>query len=354
MAIKNHHSNQTGAARGRPTIADLATASGVSVATVDRVLNRRLPVRETTARRVLEAAEALGYHAAPLLRSRVEETGLSLRPGFLLQKQSSAFYQGLAAALVQACETRLNRRPRIDYVGDLDPQAITGRMREMATEVDSLGVVSVDHPHVTEEIRRLSTNGMPVFTLLSDLSAPDRAGYIGLDPRKAGRTAAWAITRMARAPGAVAIFVGSHRYFDHDTREISLRSYLREHAPAFTLLEPLVDLEEPAVAYEVALTLMERRSDLVGIYSTGLGTEGIIQAIRETGRAGQQIFVCNELTTATRAGLIDGIVDMVIGTPAAAVADRVVEAMIAAPNAPDRFNAAQMMIPFDLFGPENI
>ena len=34
----------------RPTITDLARISGVSVATVDRVLNNRLPVREETAR----------------------------------------------------------------------------------------------------------------------------------------------------------------------------------------------------------------------------------------------------------------------------------------------------------------
>ncbi len=38
----------------RPTITDLARISGVSVATVDRVLNSRLPVREETARRVYE------------------------------------------------------------------------------------------------------------------------------------------------------------------------------------------------------------------------------------------------------------------------------------------------------------
>ena len=40
----------------RPTIADLADAAGVSIATVDRVLNRRHPVKETTALRVFEAA----------------------------------------------------------------------------------------------------------------------------------------------------------------------------------------------------------------------------------------------------------------------------------------------------------
>ena len=36
----------------RPTIDDLAQAAGVSVATVDRVLNGRPNVREGTARRV--------------------------------------------------------------------------------------------------------------------------------------------------------------------------------------------------------------------------------------------------------------------------------------------------------------
>jgi len=41
----------------RPTVSDLAGAAGVSVATVDRVLNQRHPVREGTADRVLRAAE---------------------------------------------------------------------------------------------------------------------------------------------------------------------------------------------------------------------------------------------------------------------------------------------------------
>ena len=44
----------------RPTVSDVAKKAGVSVATVDRVLNRRAPVKGETARRVLDAAQALG------------------------------------------------------------------------------------------------------------------------------------------------------------------------------------------------------------------------------------------------------------------------------------------------------
>ncbi len=343
-------------ARRRPTIADLAEAAGVSVATVDRVLNRRHPVRDATARRVLEAAENLGYHATSLLRSRLQEQPKPGRMGFLLQRESSPFYQQLAGHLEAAALSLAGpeSRPVIEFVGDLDATTIVLRMRAMSRRVDALALVSVDHPRVTEEIDRLRSHGIPTFTLLSDLSAPSRAGYIGLDARKAGRTAAWAITRLAKRPGAVAIFVGSHRYLDHDTREISLRSYLREHAPGFGLLEPLVDLEQPSVAYDAALTLLRRHPELVGIYSAGGGTDGIVQALIEAGRAADVVLVGNELTPAIRSALIDRVVDLVIATPTATLAERAVRRMLDAVHQPSTPAPGQILLPFELYGPENI
>jgi LacI family transcriptional regulator len=328
----------------------------VSVATVDRVLNRRHPVREVTARRVLEAAEALGYHATPLLRSRVQERHKPCRMGFLLQRESSPFYQQLARHLEAAAQSLAGQesRPLIEFVGELDAATIVERMQSLSRRVDALAVVSVDHPRVTEEVERLHRKGLPTFTLLSDLSASLRAGYIGLDARKAGRTAAWAITRLSRKPGSVAIFVGSHRYLDHDTREISLRSYLREFAPDFGLLEPLVDLEQPAVAYDAALILLRRHPELVGIYSAGGGTDGIIEALLETRRSKDVVLVCNELTPSIRSALIDRVVDLVIATPIQALADRTVRAILDAVATPATFPVVQVMLPFELYGPENI
>ena len=87
----------------RPTVADVARVAGVSVATVDRVLNGRHPVREETARRVSEAATRLGYHAAGLIRQRL--TALpQVRLGFVLLRQRQFFYQ--------AFERELGYRPR--------------------------------------------------------------------------------------------------------------------------------------------------------------------------------------------------------------------------------------------------
>ena len=83
----------------RPTIADLARSAGVSVATVDRVLNGRHPVRRETAQRVYEAATELRFHATGLIRRRLAEDMPQVRVGFLLQKPRQAFYQAFEREL---------------------------------------------------------------------------------------------------------------------------------------------------------------------------------------------------------------------------------------------------------------
>jgi len=227
----------------RPTITDLAREAGVSVATVDRVLNRRHPVKSATAMRVAEAAEAIGYHATGLLKQRLAETPQRTF-AFLLQKKSDEFYQTLAASLTAATKASpaIHGKPIVEFVNELVPATIAAKLREAGKFADAIAAVAVDHPYVTEAIEELAAKSIPVFTLLTDVTAPSRAGYIAVDSRKAGRTAGWAIARLAREPGQIGVLVGTHRYLSQELAEISFRSYFREHAPQFQLLETTVDL----------------------------------------------------------------------------------------------------------------
>lgn len=339
----------------RPTVADLARAAGVSVATVDRVLNRRLPVRRETAARVLEAAEAIGYHASGLLRHRAAIAAPARTLGFLLQRPD-AFYQALAADLARATEAApmIRGRPLVYFMDDLSPGTIVERLHRMAERADAIAVVAVDHPNVSAAIAELARRGVPVFTLLSDLTAEARAGYIGLDGRKTGRTAAWMVAHTARAPGTVGILVGSHRYLGQELSEISFRSYMREHAPAFRLLETLINLDHPHIAYDAVLDLMRKNPDLVGLYTAGGGADGVLQAVRDEGLAGRVAVVCNELTASTRAALVDGVATMVLSTPTAALAARAVEVMAAALEGAGTGGPVQIYLPFEMYVSENI
>ena len=132
---------------------------------------------------------------------------------------------------------------------------------------------------------------------------------------KVGRSAAWMLTHSAKLPGRLAIFVGGNRWHGHDLREVGFRGYVRENAPEFTVVDTLVNLEARQVTYEATLDLIERYPDLRGIYVAGGGMEGAIAAMREVSEPGQVQLVVNELTAESRAGLLDGYVTMVIGTP---------------------------------------
>lgn len=309
----------------RPTIHDLAQAAGVSVATVDRVLNRRLPVREDTALRVVAAAEQIGFHATALLRQRVKETP-KRSFCFLLQKREQEFYQNFAAALAAATResTAVQGRAVVEFIDEIVPATIARRIAEAAQKHDAVAMVAVDHPLVNEAVGRA---GKPVVTLLSDIAAPQRTAYISVDSRRAGRAAGWAISRLARRPGKIGILLGSHRYLSQELAEVSFRSYMRENATEFQVLEPLVNLDDARIAYEAVVDMIASNAELVGIYAAGGGAEGLIQALRDEAAGAKIIAVCNELTAATRSALIDGTIDMVLDTPIQDIARRAVDIM---------------------------
>jgi LacI family transcriptional regulator len=338
----------------RPTIHDLAKHAGVSVATVDRVLNRRLPVREDTAVRVVKAAEAIGFHATGLLKRRLSETP-QRRFGFLLQKRD-AFYQKLGKDLADATKAAsfIEGRPIVEHVDELVPAIIAARLREMAPRVDAVALVAVDHPIVIEAVETVIASGKPVFTLLSDISSVAKTGHIGLDGRKVGRTAAWTISRTARGPGKIGILVGSHRYNNQELAEISFRSYMREHAPEFSLLEPIVNLDDERIAYEAVVDMVDSNDDLVAIYSCGGGQDGLIRALRDEKSGRHIVAVCNELTATTRAALIDGTIDLLLATPTSAIARRIVELMAKASSGAELPHLPPILFPADLHISENI
>ncbi len=268
--MQNFHEIWSCGLSRRPTITDLARAADVSVATVDRVLNARHRVRETTAERVLGAAEAIGYHATPLLKSRLRPQVPEGTFAFLLQRED-AFYSQFGADLAAATRalTQFRARPVIDFAPDLSAAVMAERLKRLGESADAVAVVSVDHPLVSDAIVSLRARGVPTFAVLTELGAEAAAPYVGRDNRKEGRTAAWLIAKAAHRPGKVGIIVGSHRFLCQETAEISFRAYLRENAPEFTPLEPLVNLEEPRIAYAATQDLIATHPDLVGLYICG-------------------------------------------------------------------------------------
>ncbi len=341
---------------GRPTIRSLAEAASLSVATVNRVLAGRGNVRQGTMQRVVEAAEAIGFYGVGAINSRVAAARTKLRFGFLLHQPSRPFYQSLAARLRSAAEDLEDYTVdlHIEFLDDLSPENIAGRMLELGDHCDAIGVVAAVHPLVNQAIADLQNRRKPVFALISQLAASGQVHYVGLDNWKVGRTAAWAIEHICKAPGKLGILVGNHRYRCQEMNETGFRSYFREFAPGFTVLEPLSTFETRAIAQEMTEKLLREHPDVVGLYVAGGGISGALAGLRSSGRAGEIVVVGYELMDITRAALLDGTLTLVISHPLVQLASEVVDKMISAVNAGSDQANYTSILPFEIYTRENI
>ena len=338
----------------RVTLEDIARTAGVGVATVDRVLNRRAPVTPKTAERVLAAAESLNYHAQGLMRRRLDELAPARRLGFILQKEQKWFYRALASAIEESANELTSIRASVDisFVGSLSPDGLATELDEMAQSAHAIGIVAVDHPKITEAVERAEKHAR-IFAMLSPLTLANTSGFVGIDGRKAGRTAGWAMSHLVPASGEVGLLVGSHRYAGHEALETGFRGYMRENAAAVSLRDAVVYLDDRAVAYEAASELLETVRDLNGIYHIGGGVSGVVRALEESGRGRNVAYICHESSPIAVRALMDGTANLIVETPVAEIARQVTLAM-----AESLSSKPKLILPdpvtFRLITPENI
>jgi LacI family transcriptional regulator len=340
----------------RPTITDVAKAANVSVATVDRVLNGRHKVREETAQRVYDAAQKIGYHAAGLIRMRMQDELPEVRMGFVLHKEKHTFYQAFKTEIERAVHAaaRIRGRAIIEFSVSQSPADFIAKLETMRDRVDVVAMTAVTHPDITDAVMDLKERGIACFAILNDFAQGIRQSYVGLNNLKVGRIAASMIATAVHRPSKIAVFVGGYRWHGHELRETGFRSYFREFSPQFTVLDTLVNLETRQLTYEATLDLLARHPDLRGIYCAGGGMEGAIAALREERKPGDVALVVNELTPESRSALVDRYLTMVIATPQATLCRDLVELMIAHANAGPSNMTGQHFLAPDLYLPESV
>lgn len=335
----------------RPGMSALAAAAGVSVATVDRLLNGRETVSGQTRSAVLEAALRIGHPAAARLTDTTAQTAApTIRFGVLLHKQGQEFYQNLAREMRAAVASLpgIKGRLELEFAASQAPGEVAGLLRGMAGRCDVIAATAVNHPEITAAVEELKQQGVAVFSLLSDFAQGVRAGYIGLNNLKVGRTAAWMISLSARSQGKVAIFVGGARWHGHDLRETGFRAYLREERPDLEPLDSIVNLETRQLTYETTLSLLGRHPDLRGIFVAGGGMEGAIAALKQARKPGEVALVVNELTAESRAALAQGWVTMVDATPLPDLCRDVLGLMVRAVRDGGIGGAGQVFLPIQV------
>jgi len=295
------------------TIEDVALAAGLSVATVDRVLNGRAAVRPQTAQKVEKAIRQLNYQP-DRLAARLAK-GQEYRFCFVLPEGNNDFMIGLGEEVRAMASHLVSERVQIDLrlTDVFDAATLAATLDSIGDIYDGVAVVALDHPRVREAINGLVERGVSVVTLVSDVPSSKRAHYAGIDNSSAGRTAATLMGRfLGGKTGKVGLIAGSLSLRDHIERRFGFEQVLAQEFPQLAILPVLESRDDWQRVEKVTAEMLSAHTDLIGIYNVGAGARGIVAALENTGRQKQVTYIAHELTDHTRRALVDGTIDAII------------------------------------------
>jgi LacI family transcriptional regulator len=273
-------------------IREIARQSGLSEATVDRVLNKRPGVRASTAANVAQAIADLDRQ-----RSQLRLSGRTFIVDVVMQTPDR-FSTAVKVAL--ELELPMLRPAVVRSRFDFREQARPGEMVKTLDDIrrrGSMGVIlkAPDEPEINDAIGRLHDAGIPVVTLVTDIPLSGRVAYVGIDNRAAGATAAYLIDQWLGADGdAILMALSRSAFRGEEEREMGFRATMRERAGGRALTEATdTDGIDNAVR-DQTISILREHPDITAVYSIGGGNRAILDAFDIVGRT-CRVFIAHDL-----------------------------------------------------------
>ncbi|WP_305987848.1 LacI family DNA-binding transcriptional regulator [Roseibium sp. MMSF_3544] len=298
----------------KPTVHDIAREAGVSLSTVDRVLNGRADVRPKNAERVKDAVKRLGYvrdtNAANLAKKR------RYKFVFVLPDGPNHFVETVVEAVREASGAQVTDRADVDvlFVNTADPHAVVKRLMSLdLSQLDGVAIMVPETPQVRDAIAHIKSAGAYVVALVSDLPNSRCDHFVGIDNFSAGQTAGALLGRFLRKErGSILVATNSMVSRDSIERRYGLDKVLSRDFPDLTALPTIEFHDDPDRIRDTLERSVATHPELKAVYSMGSGNAAMLDALRHCARDRDLVVIAHDLTSVTRQALIDGEMDAII------------------------------------------
>lgn len=287
----------------------IALQSGLSLATVDRAVHSRGHVARATGLRIEAAITELErqYADARVAGRRLVLDIVMETPQRFSNAVRAAFEAELPAMRPAALSARFHVA---ETISERDLLAILKRIRQRGSHGVVLKVPSTEA--MAAMAGELMDSGIPVVTLVTDLPAPVRSGYVGMDNRVAGATAAYLLARMAGpAGGKVLLTLSSARFSGEEERERGFRQALRQDAPHLRTVTISEGFGVDRATEAMVQAALAAEPDIRAVYSIGGGNRAILRAFAAEKRI-IDVFAAHDLDSDNRALLAEGHLSFVL------------------------------------------
>jgi len=299
---------------GKKTTKDLAKAAGVSLATVDRVLNGRGGVRQATAERVTAAIKELNYvrdiSAANLARSK------EYKLVFLLPDHDDELTEMIHITINEANLSMAHERTTVSIirVPANDPHRVAQEIDGLSADnVDGVAIMAPETAQVRDAILRLDSRDIAVVAFISNQPNAQNAHFVGINNEAAGRTAGQLLARfIGERQGTVLAVTETMQSRDSLERRLGFDAIMAKYAPRLRVHPSMETYADEARTAKIVAAALHNNPEIVGIYLMSHDISETMQAIEAQRIPQKYVIIGHELTKHTRARLVDGTMDAII------------------------------------------
>lgn len=298
----------------KPTTKSLAKAAGVSLATIDRVLNERPGVRSKTIEKVNKAIDEIGFvrdlTAANLARKR------EYRFVFILPASGDHFLDEINKNIDEINSVITGERVVVSAieVDETDPHKLSTLLNEIdEKKVDGVAVMAPETPQLRDAITHLKERGLSVIAFISNLPNSNCDHFIGIDNKAAGRTAGKLLGRFLQpATGKIIVIAETMQSRDSIERRLGFDSVINSEFKDLSVLPTIETYNDPIRAKEVIKNSLASYSDIKGVYILSSEARIIMNAIIKIPKISELTKIAHERTSYTIKALEEKELDAVI------------------------------------------
>lgn len=300
-----------GTGRQRVTYEQIAARAGVSVGTVDRVMNGRGGVSTAKSAAVIAAVEALDYGH----QQRPQVWHSLRRIEVMLPRNPSPFWVLMDRTFRTLAEIlpRQYRLSRTSY-SEGNPRELADMIAKQAGGGGSLIIAADTDGPIPEVLGAVQARGVRVITLTTVIRGVAPFLHSGIDNIAAGRTAAHLLRGLVRRGGPVAVLTPHMRRDEFRQRIAGFRQVIGDDAR----VEVVQTEGSGSQGLGGALAGRIRAGTLTGIYDCGHDATDLVDPIRAS--AARPVWIGHEPSPCHRGLLCEGLMDFVLDQDAVAQA----------------------------------
>jgi LacI family transcriptional regulator len=258
----------------------IAEMAGVSRGTVDRVINNRGIVKESTRQRIQEIVCRLNYkpsRAGKVLVSHRKK----LKIGCIIIKSENPFYDDLYRGITLKVAEYSSYGievivERVDFCGESQCRSIENLL---ARKICALMIQPVNEPCVAEKLVALSRQSFPIVTTNTDIENFKSLCHVGNDFFTCGKTAANLLDLITEGKCNIGIVTGFGKARSHSDRVDGFREYIKNR-PEMRILAVEENMDDDTKSSAVTRNLITAYPEMDALFLVAGGVCGAGRALK--------------------------------------------------------------------------